>query len=94
MKKLCAWCGKELGEIEPYDNKEITHGICRECKDKEYDKLFKHRESELKAQGFSYYDSYSTEEQAKRVIKHLEESGDKAKILRKFSSNEFIVYHK
>jgi len=29
---LCAWCGKNLGEKEPLEDKSITHGICKECK--------------------------------------------------------------
>ncbi|MDP3879982.1 MAG: hypothetical protein Q8Q07_06745 [Dehalococcoidales bacterium] len=27
----CAWCGKYLGEKEPYEDKSVTHGICPEC---------------------------------------------------------------
>jgi DNA-directed RNA polymerase subunit RPC12/RpoP len=27
----CAWCGKYLGEKEPYEDKSETHGICPEC---------------------------------------------------------------
>ena len=30
----CAWCGKYLGEKEPYDDKSVTHGICQKCKAK------------------------------------------------------------
>jgi predicted amidophosphoribosyltransferase len=36
-KRLCAWCGKELGEdlqdnIEPLEDRGIdTHGYCDEC---------------------------------------------------------------
>lgn len=38
----CAWCGKYLGEKEPYEDKSETHGICPECRAKyfpEYDSL-------------------------------------------------------
>ena len=34
MIRQCAWCKKILGEIEPLDNHETTHGICEECADK------------------------------------------------------------
>ncbi len=27
----CAWCGKYMGEKEPYEDKSVTHGICPEC---------------------------------------------------------------
>ncbi|MDP3880175.1 MAG: hypothetical protein Q8Q07_07735 [Dehalococcoidales bacterium] len=27
----CAWCGRYLGEKEPYEDKSVTHGICPEC---------------------------------------------------------------
>lgn len=27
----CAWCGKDMGEKPPYEDKSITHGICDEC---------------------------------------------------------------
>ncbi len=28
---ICAWCGKCMGEKEPYEDKSITHGICPSC---------------------------------------------------------------
>ncbi len=31
MKIVCAWCGKEMGEKPPLNNKETTHSICPEC---------------------------------------------------------------
>ena len=31
MIKQCAWCGDYMGEIEPLDDKRITHGICAYC---------------------------------------------------------------
>jgi len=34
MKVGCAWCGKDLGEKEPYDDKETTHGMCENCSQK------------------------------------------------------------
>lgn len=33
MKRICAWCQKDMGEIEPFEDKSITHGICPECKE-------------------------------------------------------------
>jgi hypothetical protein len=32
MKIICAWCGEDLGEKDPLDDKRISHGICPECK--------------------------------------------------------------
>ena len=34
----CAWCGKYLGEKEPYEDKMVTHGICPECRVKYFPK--------------------------------------------------------
>jgi uncharacterized CHY-type Zn-finger protein len=31
MKVVCAWCGKSLGEKEPYDSEETSHGMCDDC---------------------------------------------------------------
>ena len=31
MKAICAWCNKALGEREPLDDPQITHGICPAC---------------------------------------------------------------
>ena len=33
MILICAWCGKNLGEKKPLDNKDVTHGICELCAD-------------------------------------------------------------
>ena len=33
MRRVCAWCQKDLGEKEPLDNKTLTHGLCKECGD-------------------------------------------------------------
>jgi hypothetical protein len=35
MKKVCAWCRKELGRVDSQAGSEnvITHGICGNCKD-------------------------------------------------------------
>ena len=35
MKRVCAWCNKEMGYKEGDGIPEqITHGICQTCKDK------------------------------------------------------------
>jgi len=31
MKVKCAWCGRDMGEKPPYDNKEVSHTICADC---------------------------------------------------------------
>ncbi len=31
MRIQCAWCGKDMGEKEPLDNLETTHGMCAMC---------------------------------------------------------------
>jgi len=31
MIKQCAWCNKNMGEVEPLEDKCITHGIYPEC---------------------------------------------------------------
>ena len=38
MRVTCAWCGKDLGEKPPLEDKSITHGMCRECLEKELKK--------------------------------------------------------
>jgi DNA-directed RNA polymerase subunit RPC12/RpoP len=34
----CAWCGKYLGEKEPYEDMSETHSICPECRAKYFPK--------------------------------------------------------
>ena len=34
MLVICAWCGNKKGEVEPYEDKRISHGICLSCKEK------------------------------------------------------------
>ena len=31
MQRYCAYCKIYLGEKEPFDNQEISHGICSVC---------------------------------------------------------------
>ena len=38
MKRVCAWCGKTMGETNG-GGKGITHGICQSCMDAELAKL-------------------------------------------------------
>lgn len=39
MKKVCAWCKKDCGEVEPFEDGSITHGICNECREKSPEEL-------------------------------------------------------
>lgn len=41
MKVVCAWCNKNLEDKEPLDNNGTSHGICKECLNKEMEKLNK-----------------------------------------------------
>ena len=34
MRRLCSWCGLDMGEKEPFDDTRISHGICPDCRDK------------------------------------------------------------
>lgn len=38
MKVVCAWCGKDMGEKEPFDDESTTHGMCPECYEEEINK--------------------------------------------------------
>jgi hypothetical protein len=31
MVRVCAWCQKYLGSIEPFANPSVSHGICSDC---------------------------------------------------------------
>jgi hypothetical protein len=31
MVTVCAWCQKYMGSMEPFHNPAVSHGICREC---------------------------------------------------------------
>ena len=33
MKRVCAWCGLDIGEKEPLEDKSITHSICEKCEE-------------------------------------------------------------
>ncbi|HEX7586553.1 MAG TPA: hypothetical protein VF390_02890 [Patescibacteria group bacterium] len=37
IKRICAWCNKELGEKEA-EGEGATHGICPECAEKNFGK--------------------------------------------------------
>lgn len=55
MKRVCAWCGKDMGEKPPYGgpggkfDKEVTHGMCDECSEKAYGKRPKRDAPESKS---------------------------------------------
>jgi len=44
MRRICAWCGKNLKEKWPYDDDSITHTICEECAAREEEDLIKEEE--------------------------------------------------
>jgi len=31
VKRICAWCGKDMGDKPPYENDGVTHTICQKC---------------------------------------------------------------
>lgn len=31
MKIVCAWCGRDMGEKEPLEDMDETHGMCFWC---------------------------------------------------------------
>ena len=31
MVTVCAWCQKYMGSMEPFHDPAVSHGICREC---------------------------------------------------------------
>jgi len=35
MQVVCTWCDKDMGEKEPLENKDTTHGMCQACYDTE-----------------------------------------------------------
>lgn len=41
MKIVCAWCGKDMGEKPPYEDKGTTHTICPECFEKQFPNVSK-----------------------------------------------------
>ncbi|HLN32236.1 MAG TPA: hypothetical protein VK395_31195 [Gemmataceae bacterium] len=32
MKRLCAWCGRELNQSEPREDARVSHGVCQVCR--------------------------------------------------------------
>jgi len=28
---VCAWCGSSMGQVPPYEDPQVTHGICSRC---------------------------------------------------------------
>ena len=43
MVVMCSWCKKVLGEKEPFENKNITHGLCDKCFAKQMSEIKKRR---------------------------------------------------
>lgn len=41
MIRQCAWCLKMLGEKPPYQDKSVTHTMCKECQKKMMDQIKK-----------------------------------------------------
>lgn len=37
-KLVCAWCKKELGEVEGLEEGQISHGMCPDCREKHFPK--------------------------------------------------------
>jgi hypothetical protein len=31
MVRVCAWCQKYLGSMEPFHDPKVSHGICEDC---------------------------------------------------------------
>ena len=31
MKRICAWCGEDLGTAAPASDPSVTHGMCERC---------------------------------------------------------------
>ena len=49
MRSICAWCSKSEGDVPPYDDPTPTHGICPDCRDREWAKYLAYQH-EIKAQ--------------------------------------------
>ena len=32
MKRMCAWCRRELDQSERREDLQVTHGVCRACR--------------------------------------------------------------
>jgi len=32
MKRVCAWCGRELDQSERREGLQVTHGVCQVCR--------------------------------------------------------------
>lgn len=41
MIRQCAWCLKMMGEVEPLDIHDVTHGVCEECFEKQMKQIKK-----------------------------------------------------
>ena len=32
MKRVCAWCGREMDQPERREDLQVTHGVCQACR--------------------------------------------------------------
>jgi hypothetical protein len=32
MKRICAWCGADLDDLQAHDRQTLTHGLCVDCR--------------------------------------------------------------
>jgi hypothetical protein len=32
MKRICSWCGRELGQATRPEERRVTHGVCGDCR--------------------------------------------------------------
>lgn len=90
MKRICAWCQRELGEVAPLDDPRVTHGICAECSARRLDDFAGHRDparSCEKGNGGMTPDPAKTEDLAERLAR--EAAGDLA--LKYWSANAVPV---
>lgn len=37
MKRVCAWCGRELDQSERFEDAQVTHGVCQDCRRRFFD---------------------------------------------------------
>lgn len=40
MKRVCAWCGLPMDEVEPLEDERISHGICPTCEKRQIRQLY------------------------------------------------------
>ena len=77
MIVICAYCKMKLGEKEPLDNKDTTHGICNKCREKEEQKYIELQVTELieKILGDEVERSFTCKILAQIIVKTIRENG-------------------